>query len=105
MAKRIAQIILPKAFNDGKSTTWLHHAYQTSFANVFGGYTAIDVRGGWIGPDGRLFTDESVAYHIAIDDMQEMSFLAMAQTAAKEFQQLAIFVVRTNGDVEFISGE
>lgn len=44
--KRIAQIILPKFDNDGKSLAWCHEQYQKAFCVCFGGYTAYDVRGG-----------------------------------------------------------
>lgn len=106
-SKRIAQIILPKFNNDGKSQAWLHQEYRKAFCIVFGGYTAYDVQGGWMNDDGKLFNDESVAYHIAMDDnnVNVEKFRGLAQAAAGEFQQECIFIALPNGDVEFITTE
>lgn len=103
--KRIAQIILPKSDNDGKSLTWVHSQYQKTFCIVFGGFTAYDVQGGWMNDEGKLFNDESIAYHIAMDDYGPIKLRGLAQAAAGEFQQECIFIALPNGDVEFITTE
>ena len=104
-AKRIAQIILPKFDNDGKTLAWQHEQYQKAFCHCFGGYTAYDVRGGWMNDHGRVFNDESIAYHIAMDDYGPIKLRGLAQAAAGEFQQECIFIALPNGDVEFITTE
>ena len=106
-SKRIAQIILPKFDNDGNSLVWHHQTYQKAFAYHYGGFTAYDVRGGWMNEDGKMFHDESVAYHIAMDDNNGNieKFRGLAQAAAGEFQQECIFIALPNGDVEFITTE
>lgn len=105
--KRIAQIILPKFDNDGKSLTWQHEQYQKAFCACFGGYTAYDVRGGWMNDNGNMFHDESVSYHIAMnDDDGDMSghvekLRQLADAAAHEMRQEAIFIALPSGKVEF----
>ena len=107
-AKRIAQIILPKADNDGNSLTWHHVQYQKAFAHCYGGFTAYDVHGGWM-HEGRVMQDASVSYHIAMhDDDGDMSgdvvkLRQLAQAAAKELKQECIFIVLPCGDVEFVT--
>ena len=101
--KRIAQIILPKFDNDGKSLAWCHEQYQKAFCVCFGGYTAYNVRGGWMNDDGELYRDESIAYHIAMDDMGPIKLRALAQAAAHELKQECIFIVLPSGEVEFIT--
>lgn len=105
MSKRIAQIILPKTDNDGNSLTWAHVAYQRAFCTVFGGFTAYDVRGGWMDDSGRIYQDESVSYHIAMDDTlaNAEKLRGLAKAAALECTQECIFIVIPSGDVEFIT--
>ena len=105
MHKRIAQIILPKFDNDGKTLAWQHEQYQKAFCACFGGYTAYDVRGGWMNEHGKLFHDESVSYHIAMDDTEENrdKLRKLAEAAAGECKQEAIFIVLPSGEVEFIT--
>lgn len=104
-AKRIAQFVIPKLDNDGKTLVWQHQVYQEAFCACFGGYTAYDVRGGWMNEHGKLFHDESVSYHIAMDDTAENAakLRKLAQAAAGELKQECIFIVLPNGNVEFIS--
>lgn len=103
--KRIAQIILPKQDNDGKSLTWAHDIYQKAFCSAFGGFTAYDVRGGWMNDKGILYQDESVSYHIAMDDTfaNAEKLRGLAKAAALECRQECIFIVLPSGDVEFIT--
>lgn len=113
MHKRIAQIILPKFDNDGKTLAWQHEQYQKVFCHCFGGYTAYDVRGGWMNENGRVFNDESVAYHIAMHDDESsdpvsgdvVKLLQLARAAAGEFRQECIFVALPSGEVRFITQE
>ena len=102
-AKRIAQIILPKTDNDGNSLVWQHEQYQKAFCAIYGGYTSYEVQGGWMNDEGKLYRDESIAYHIAMDDMGTIKLRALAQAAAHELKQECIFIVLPNGNVEFIS--
>lgn len=104
-SKRIAQIILPKSDNDGKSLTWVHSQYQKTFCIVFGGFTAYDIRGGWMDDSGRIYQDESVSYHIAMEDTEgERNRLrGLASAARLECKQECIFIVLPNGNVEFVS--
>ena len=106
-AKRIAQIILPKFDNDGQTLVWQHEVYQEAFCKVFGGFTAYDVRGGWMNEQGKLFRDESVSYHIAMEETPECfdALRTLARAAAGECKQEAIFIVLPNGNVEFITTE
>ena len=101
--KRIAQIILPKFDNDGKSLTWQHEQYQKTFCIIFGGFTAYEVQGGWMDYSGRICQDASVSYHIAMDDMGPIKLRALAQAAAHELKQECIFIVLPSGEVEFIT--
>lgn len=104
MVKRIAQIILPKFDNSGASLTWSHANFQRKFCEAFGGFTAYDVRGGWIDHAGKLYQDESVSFHIAMDDNSATAsaLRAIAMEAATELKQEAIFIVYASGIVDFI---
>lgn len=111
--KRIAQIILPKFDNDGKSLAWQHEQYQKAFCHCFGGYTAYDVRGGWMDDNRRVYHDESVSFHIAMCDDETtdpvsgdvVKLLQLARAAAGELRQECIFVALPSGEVRFITQE
>lgn len=111
--KRIAQIILPKFDNDGKTLAWQHEQYQKAFCHCFGGYTAYDVRGGWMNDNGRVFNDESVSFHIAMHDDESsdpvsgdvVKLLQLARAAAGELRQECIFVALPSGEIRFITQE
>lgn len=104
-SKRIAQFVIPKLDNDGQTLDWQHEVYQEAFCKVFGGFTAYNVSGGWINEQGKLFRDESVSYHIAMDETPACinALRTLARAAATECKQEAIFIVLPSGEVEFIS--
>lgn len=103
--KRIAQFVIPKQDNEGKSLVWHHEQYMKAFCACFGGFTAYDVRGGWMNEHGKLYHDESVSYHIAMDDTAEnvAKLRKLAEAAAGECKQEAIFIVLPSGEVEFVT--
>lgn len=106
MFRRIAQIILPKADNEGNSLMNIHAEYRKAFCVVFGGYTALPACGGWVS-DSKLYEDASVLYQIAMHDTAEniALFRELANAALLEMRQEAIFIVLPSGEVEFITKE
>lgn len=102
---RIAQIILPKTDNDGRSMDDMHTLYQRLLCDTFGGFTAYTVQGGWMNTQGKLYLDNNIAYHIAMDDTQtnRNALDTIARNATIEFSQEAIFVTYANGEVAFVS--
>lgn len=103
MANRIAEIIIPKLDNDGKSLTWVHQKAMEYMARNFGGYTAIDSRGGWL-DDGKLYHDESVTYRVAmtLDGTHTSIWRQFAVNVAIWGEQLCIAVTFANGDFVLI---
>ena len=104
-SKRIAQIILPKTDNDGNSLMTIHAEYRKAFCHCFGGYTALPACGGWVDDKGKLYEDASIVYHIAMDDTywNAEKVRGLANAAAHEMRQEAIFIVLPSGEVEFIT--
>lgn len=105
MVKRLAQIVLPKADNDGKSLVWVHEMLQKRLCEAYGGFTAVDSYGGWIDPkDGKLYKEEGVLYSVAVRGFNDA--LALRKIAAWlliEATQEAIFVVFGDGTIDFIT--
>lgn len=105
MVKRIAQIILPKADNDGKSLVWVHELLQHKLCAAFGGFTAIDSFGGWVDPKtDKLYKEDGVLYNVAVRGYSDAFTLRqIAAWALQEAKQEAIFVVFGDGTVEFVT--
>ncbi|MBE3575693.1 MAG: hypothetical protein IMW99_09640 [Firmicutes bacterium] len=61
--------IIPKTGNDGKLfPTKLIAGLQQEMLEQFGGYTVREVRGAWLGDDGRTYHDESWEYTIVMEE-------------------------------------
>lgn len=105
MVKRLAQIVLPKNDNDGKSLVWVHELLQHKLCAAYGGFTAVDSFGGWIDPkDGKLYKEEGVVYHVAVRGYTDAFTLRqIAAWALEEAKQEAIFIVFGDGTVDFVT--
>lgn len=97
---REARFILPIRTNDGADLAHVHEALQFELAKTFGGWTAQDVRGGWLAGDGVLFLDNSVAYDIATDSAWRVRDVAMRY--GREARQESVYYRDAEGRVEII---
>jgi len=101
---RLAQIILPKADNEGRDLGAVHYSLRRAIASEFGGFTALDSFGGWIDDSGKLYEESGVTYQIACED-SESSRLKLRDIAiihGRAAAQLAVFVSYPNGAAEII---
>ena len=64
-----ATIIIPKKDNNGnKFPTAVIAQIQKDILKEYGGYTVRNVKGAWLGPDGKTYMDDSWEYSIVMDD-------------------------------------
>jgi hypothetical protein len=100
---REARIILPVQDNDGHPLAGIHAVLQSRLIEAFGGYTAIDCRGGWQSPNGTLHNDPGTAYDIACadDPSTEATLRALAHLLLIGTLQEAIYLRLPSGAVEF----
>ena len=68
---REARIILPKLDNNGNDLAFAHVALARDLCQAFGGATACDTRGMWVGYDGTLYDEPGTAYDVAMDATEE----------------------------------
>lgn len=90
-------ILVPSADNLGN--TWSKATYDALHARLialFGGFSNHDrpVKGGWAGPDGVVYNDESQEYIIAISGLlRDFNKLDTIISYIKDrFQQISVFV-------------
>lgn len=61
--------IIPKQDNQGnKFPTKLIAEIRREMLEQFGGYTVREVKGAWLGDDGKIYHDESWEYTIVMDE-------------------------------------
>lgn len=95
MAMIEAWFLVPEADNDGKP--FPESAFvelETELAEAFGGWTyAGDVTGGWIGEAGKLYTDNSRRYVLALQSWRQVhKLLRLVDRVANGFEQEAIYL-------------
>jgi len=101
---RLAQIILPKADNDGADLKAVHYSLRRAIAKRFGGFTALDSFGGWIDDSGKLFEEPGVTYQIACEDSEETraALREIATVHGRAAAQLAVFVSYPDGSADIL---
>lgn len=101
---REARIILPKIDNNGHDLASAHAALARDICRAFGGVTASDTRGMWVGYDGTLYDEPGTAYDVAMDATEENA--ATLRDLAVRYGQLcgqeAVYVRYTCGTVEIV---
>lgn len=61
--------VIPKADNDGRPfPTKVIAGLQRELLEEFGGYTVQEVRGAWLGDDGKTYHDESWQFTIVMEE-------------------------------------
>lgn len=102
--KREAMIIVPKTDNDGESLELLHIDIEHHLCATFGGFTATDVRGGWL-DNGKVYRDTSVAYTILVSDgwSDEEELFDAAQWLAFAARQEVVYLRLPTGEVHFVT--
>lgn len=100
---RIATITLPIADNNGNALNDVHAALQLDLIAQFGGFTAIDARGGWRDEStGKVFAEPVTQYQIAAKDSDSDKIRSIAQFFGRMAEQICMFVTLPNGEAEMI---
>lgn len=98
-------INVPKFDNDGNSLDAAINAAMSSIAEMFGGVTAIEAQGLWLGPDGTPYREPIVQLVTAYDPasgMHDAYLKGIAKFVGEQTKQLAMYVRYASGDVEII---
>jgi hypothetical protein len=104
---REARIILPRMGNNGESLNHVHAGLRRALCEYFGGCTAILVQGSWM-DEGKLHQEEGIAYDIAAEDDDaaiDEQFRRIAGRAARDAQQICVYLRLPCGRVEFVKPE
>lgn len=88
--------LIPLHDNDARDFAPEHHrAFELALADRFGGFTLIpgEHHGGWLS-GGRLYTDRTRAYQVAVESLiaRGGDIVAAAEHAAAHYRQEAIYV-------------
>lgn len=98
---KLAQLILPKFDNAGKSLTWEHAQLQNDLRDQFGGFTWWEGQGSW--RDGqRIVNDEVIVYSIAMELGAVLLLKTLARAVCVAARQECVMIVTPNGDVDFV---
>ena len=99
---KLASIILPIADNEGEALFYEHEQLKHDLLKRWHGFTAVDVRGAWQGPDDQVMADASVRYDIAMPLADVVHLRDLASDLAIRCRQECIMIVTPNGDVCFV---
>lgn len=90
------RILIPLSSNEGVTFTQEHHrAFEAVLLDHFGGYTRLPgaLVGGWRDADGKVYTDYTVAYSVAVSSITATHALAKVVGFAKaHYRQEAIYL-------------
>lgn len=98
-------INIPHFDNHGNSLSVLVEIAMEILAKQFGGATAIEAKGFWIGPDGKHYIEPITQLVTAYDPSCSMSdayLRGVAQSIGSQAGQLAMYIRYANGEVEII---
>ena len=100
-----AKFVLPIATPSGRDLTGLHDALEIELCQVFGGFHAERVRGGWKSPEGNLQIETCFAYTVAMPSTNETGarLRAIAVHYARLAEQQAYYLRFANGEVEIVN--
>jgi hypothetical protein len=102
-----AKIILPLVDNDGHSLEDKVREAETRMFDLFGGFTRTQAEGAWCDPaTGESYFEPVRVYVIAgpWNDAQVSALINLAATAAKEMNQVCVYVC-VKGEVYFVGSE
>ena len=102
---RSAAFILPRNDNDGCDLADVHLALQSTLVDTFGGFTALESRGGWRDPsNGRLYVEPGLLYQIGMEDSAECraQLESIALFYGHMAKQICIMVQHANGEIIFV---
>jgi hypothetical protein len=103
---RLATITLPIADNDGNPLNDVHAALQLDLIAQFGGFTAIDARGGWRDKStGKVYAEPVTQYQIECEDSDAGKLCDIAKFFGRMANQICMFVMMPTGNVGFIDTE
>lgn len=90
----VCRLILPIVRNSdgGAHSDGLWDFVKHYFCDVFGGFTARSVTGGWRGPDGKIICDSSIEFEAAGDAAAVANLTSRASEIAGLFDQICVYV-------------
>ena len=77
--------------------------FETALVAFYGGFTRTTGSGAWRNGSGTAEREFVDIYTVATDGVQKSSVQLLAHEAAREFDQTAIYVRHTDGDVELVA--
>ena len=92
-------LTLPTQYNDGGTVgPELRGYFEARLLGTFGGFTATESLGAWIG-HGRVYSEPVTVYTLDSDTGDEYPLLLdIAEYAAFELKQESVYVTRTDAD-------
>jgi hypothetical protein len=102
---KFATVILPKKDNEGVGLETEHELFRNALVTEFGGWTCVDVVGGWTDLKTQTVqTEESRRYEIAAQWSGERlaRLFAIAGDFARVCRQVAVMVTDSDGVAHFI---
>jgi hypothetical protein len=98
-----ATFIIPKADNEGQRfpTATVARLRREILENLKG-YTVREVKGGWIGEDGKTYQDESWEYTVVTDEEQVGWLVGFLKRARETLRQEAMYLVVTEVEAQLI---
>lgn len=96
-------IIIPKRDNEGnKFPTNTMAEIQKEILRNYGGYTVREVRGAWLGDDGKTYIDDSWEYVIVMDDKGVEVIEKWLVKVRDLLRQQAMYLEVSEAEVKFI---
>lgn len=102
-AMKKVTIIIPKRDNEGnKFPTNTMAEIQKEILRNYGGYTVREVRGAWLGDDGKTYIDDSWEYVIVMDDKGVEVIKKWLVKVRDLLRQQAMYLEVSEAEVKFI---
>lgn len=106
--QRELSIKVPKTFNDGAPIPQeIHRKIEAFLLTWYGGFTRLDVVGGWVNSAGKLFADQLYQYDIASgrwhgDNDCDDLLRKIAAIVKLDCAQESVYVRLFDGSVQFV---
>lgn len=99
------RIILPVHDNNGESLAPLHAWLKRELIEYYGGYTATQAEGGYMGKGGKEYVESVILYDVVTDKRTCDSLIELCKHLCKEAKQECIYYRDARGQVHFVGVE
>lgn len=100
---KIATFTIPKAGNDGKKfPKTMMMEIQRDLLEMFEGYTAREVSGGWIEKDGTVYREDNWEYTVALEEGRFRELVTWLRRMKRVLKQKAMYLEVTDARVRFL---